>query len=344
VALVAAGGADARALKMMWDAGPDHRSGELATMRSLHVDVLELAINWADVAAARPGNPTDPGDPAYQWSSATDLLVSQARAQHMRVAIQLVGAPGWANGGRPSVWAPTSPADYADFATAAARHFRGVHLWMIWGEPSGAARFQPLTPQTVFDGRPLTARERIAPHTYARLLDGAYGALKAQSSANLVVGGMSYVVGDIRAVNWVKNLRLPNGRPPRMDLYGHNPFSAREPNLANPPSPQEAVDLSDLARFQLVVDQYLAWPRGRRTIRLFLSELTIPTGPDPEFNFYTTPAVQARWIPRAFEVARAVNAFGLGWIHLYDISGRTEGGLIDAHGRPKPGYAAFRRA
>ena len=45
-------------------------------------------------------------------------------------------------------------------------------------------------------------------------------------------------------------MRLPDGRPPRLDLYGHNPFSIRAPNLANPPSPGQQIDFSDLARLR----------------------------------------------------------------------------------------------
>ena len=51
--------------------------------------------------------------------------------------------------------------------------------------------------------------------------------------------------------------RLPNGRPPRMDLYGHNPFSYRHPSLRNPPSSPDTVDFSDLGRFDKQVARYL---------------------------------------------------------------------------------------
>ena len=113
------------------------------------------------------------------------------------------------------------------------------------------------------------------------------------SARNLVIGGDTYTWGNIPVRLWIENLRLPNGRPPRMDLYGHNPFSYRDPNLANPPSPDGAFDFSDLGRLSRLVNRYLA--RHGHLIKLFLSEWTIPTSPfDDEFNFYVTPAVQAR--------------------------------------------------
>ena len=45
-----------------------------------------------------------------------------------------------------------------------------------------------------------------------------------------------------------------------MDLYGHNPFSFRTPNLANPPLPDGEVDFSDLGRLSQLVNRKLAPP------------------------------------------------------------------------------------
>lgn len=179
------------------------------------------------------------------------------------------------------------------------------------------------------------------------MLDAAYGALKRVRQSNVVIGGNTFSGGDIRPVNWVQNKRLPDGRPPRLDLYGHNPFSLRVPDLRKPPSPEEVVDFSDLARFQKVIDRRLGAPRKRR-IRLFLSEFTVPTGPDREFPFHVTLPTQVRFIDAAFRVAREIHAYGLGWIHLSDDPPRadgvkvSQGGLIDAGGNRKPGFEAFR--
>ena len=86
-----------------------------------------------------------------------------------------VGQPGLGQRWPPAVWAPGDPRDFATFMAAASRRYPQVRHWMIWGEPSKAARFQPLVPSA---GRRLSARQRRGPRTYARLLDAAYGALK----------------------------------------------------------------------------------------------------------------------------------------------------------------------
>lgn len=216
-------------------------------------------------------------------------------------------------------------------------------MWMIWGEPDRQHNFA-LSRRVPGRARRLTAAQARAPHVYARLLDASYGALKSVSERNLVIGGDTYTWGDIPVRLWIENLRLPNGRPPRMDLYGHNPFSYRDPNLSNPPSPAGAYDFSDLRRLSRLVDRNLA--TGNHRIKLFLSEWTIPTSPlDSEFPFYVTPRVQARWIRDAWRIVRSSRfIYALGWIHVYDDPpGRgSSGGLFDYRGRPKPGYYAFK--
>ena len=65
----------------------------------------------------------------------------------------------------PANWAPHNPQDYANFAIAAARRYPSVHLWMIWGEPSRAPDFEPLTPAKPFAKLNVQQRSR---HTATR--------------------------------------------------------------------------------------------------------------------------------------------------------------------------------
>jgi hypothetical protein len=345
-----AGAAPAQALvKGFWGPAQVNGQSQFPIYDDLGVTLYQTAINWGVVAQTRPADARNPGDPAYQWPADIDYAVEQAKAHHMRVLIMLVGSPSWANGGQPSNFAATNPGDFANFARAAARRWPSVHHWMIWGEPTRMPNFMPFEAQPESQrGRGLTSAQKRAPNHYARILDASYGALKAISHKNLVIGGNTYTTGDIPSVRWIQNLKLPNGKVARMDLYGHNPFSYRGPSLSKPQSGPETVDFSDLGRFQKKIDRYLGRPRHKK-IRLFLSEFCVPTDkPDAEFNFHVTRALQATWIRDGFRVARQVHAYGLGWIHLYDDPASTSGavvqsGLIDGTGVKKPGYFAFRR-
>ena len=245
--------------------------------------------------------------------------------------------PGGRTAGVRRQWATVKPRAFAAFATAAARRYPRVHLWMIWGEPTRAGNFEPITP--ALPGHPLDQAQRRAPHIYARLLDAAYGALKHASRKNLVIGGSTYTTGQIDAQQWIENLRLPDGKPPRMDMYAHNPFSTEAPSFSDPSSPFGEVQFSDLPRLAGWIDRYL-----RPGLPLFLSEWTIPTAPDDEFDFYVNAPVAAQWITDALTLARHwKRIYALGWIHVYDNQPASAGGLLYANGTPKPGYFAFAR-
>ena len=349
IALAAPAGASAFQ-KGFWGPTSVNGQSQFPIYRDLGVTLFQTGLSWGSVASRRPANPRNPNDPAYSWPAALDQTIKDAAANRISVLLLVNDTPGWANGGKGGNFAPTRPQDYANFVAAASRKYPTVRNWMIWGEPTRMPNYMPFVAQRKL-GRQLTARQKAAPHRYARMLDAAYGALKSVSRRNIVIGGNTYTTGDIRPVRWVQNLRLPNGKPPRMDVYGHNPFSFRTPSLKNPKSDLEIVDFSDTLRFSRIVDENLGRP-GKRRIPIFLSEFTVPTDkPDAEFNFHVTRAVQAKWIRSGFRLARSLGSrvYGLGWIHLYDDLADTtgqkavvQGGLIDASGQKKPGYFAFK--
>ena len=338
-ASTAAEGLKARALKAMW--GPGIREGVsvFPIYRELGVKIYEDDLRWELIALRRPRQPRNPNDPAYAWPAEVTQSVAEAKRYGIQVALQIIGAPRWANGNQPQQWAPRHVSDYANFAAAAAKRYPSVHMWMIWGEPSRFHNFRPLTPARPYV--PLDAKQQIAPHLYARMLNSAYGALKGVDPANIVIGGMTDSAASISPQQWIENLRLPDGKPPRLDMYGQNPFSIRAPNLANEPSPDEQSDFSDLRRLSKIVDRYLAQP-GNPDPKLFLSEWTVPTAPDLDFNFYVEQRIQASWITDAFHVVEQLpDVYALGWIPLYDILPQSAGGLIEEDGEKKLGFYAW---
>jgi hypothetical protein len=322
--------------KAIW--GEVYRDGvnQFPIYKQLGVSIYEASLNWNVIAPTRPADSTNPSDPAYQWPPAIQQAVDQARRFHMRVLLQLVSSPRWANGGHSLDWVPNFR-DFANFAIAASRKYPSVHLWMIWGEPTRAGVFSPLYPAK--PNTRLNRKQQIAPHNYARLDDAAYGALKRVSRRNLVIGGSTYTTGAIDTEQWIDNLKLPNGRPPRMDMYSQNPFTFSAPSLSGQPSPDGTVQFQDLPRLAGWVDHHL-----RRGMPLFFSEWTIPTCPDQEFNAYVDPPVAAHWVSTALRLLRHwKRAYGLGWIHVYDSLPQSCGGLFTSSGVKKPLFNAFAR-
>ena len=348
--LAAAPAADARfsARKGIW--GPERVDGvsQFGLYRKLGAGVYHTRLRWNAVAPARPAAPTDPADPAYRWPAELDDTMALARRAKIRVAIEVAGVPRWANGGQPSNFVPDDPADYGRFMQAAARRYPGVRYWVIWGEPTRRPNFMPL-PQTRPD-EPLTASQAEAVVRYARILDSAYGNIKTANPRALVVGGNSFTVGDIGPRNWIQYMRLPNGRRPRMDLYGHNPFSARRPDLSKPLIREGLADFSDLDELARLVDHNLGRRPGGGKIKLFLGEYGIPTDhPSWTFNYWVSRRTQASWLRDALRIVRRWKRIeALVYFRIDDEKPRPQGdemrlGLIDAKGRRKPAFRVFQK-
>ena len=336
--------ASAGSAKAIW--GPVEMpdgSSAFRVYKDLGVRVFQAQLNWNQVAPSRPARPTDPGDPAYRWPAAVNAAVRAGRRYGIRVGLMVKGAPPWANGGRDPRWAPDN-GDYARFLTAASRRYRPVRHWMVWGEVNRAAVFQPLPPNS-----------RVGPRRYATLLRAAYGALKRSSAKNIVIGGMTFSFGPVRPRNFLRWMRLPSGKPPPLDLYGHNPFARRFPNLRHNGyrGYPGARDISDVDAFAKEIrDTYR--PRYRafrsRGPGLWLSEFTVSSDrPNRDFDFHVSRARQAQWVTAAYGIARRVKSVaGLGWVNLIDDPVTTPGGitygLMTHEGRRKPAYYAYRRA
>jgi hypothetical protein len=327
--------------KAIWGPAKVHGKSQFPIYHDLGVGIYQWRLYWNLVAPTRPAHPTDPADPAYRWPHELRYAIREAKRYGIRVAVQVMFAPPWANRNRPPQWA-AKPEDFADFVTAAARRYRSVRHWMIWGEPSRQANFMPLIPN----------RQR-GPRLYSRILDASYGALKRVRRTNIVIGGNTFTSGDVRPLDFIRWMRLPDGRPPRLDLYGHNPFSVRRPALRGPALGRGYADFGDLDVLARSVDRHFGRRNGRR-VKLFLSEFTVPTDySNNGFNFWVSRSTQADWVGAALRIARRWDRiYSLGWLSLYDQPpngpGGTRGdevnwGLLDWLGKRKPAYASYKR-
>ncbi|MGH2956032.1 MAG: hypothetical protein ACRDL6_03460 [Solirubrobacterales bacterium] len=328
--------------KSVW--GPIKHEGRsmFPTYHDLGAGIYQTQAHWNQIAfQGRPAEPRNPDDPAYSWPSYLDYAVTEAEKHGIKVMIQIIGSPRWANGGRHWSWTPHQPSDFADFATAIAKKYPSVRLWMIWGEPNRRPNFKPLKPARRTAKTRLTKRQARAPRIYAQLLDTAYAALKDLDPANLVIGGNTYTAagpGAIYTYQWLRYLRLPDGSRPRMDMYGHNPFTFRKPRFSKRPSRKGAVGFGDLHRLARRLDRVFP----DQDLPLFLSEWGVPIGfKDKDLLFSLKPREGKRWIKAAFRIARRWDRiYTLGWVHPVDTRSNSQG-LLDADGNVKPGYDAF---
>jgi hypothetical protein len=201
-------------------------------------------------------------------------------------------------------------------------------------------------------GIDLTRAQSRGPEHYASILDASYVALKDVDPSNIVIGGNTFSGGDIRPLAYIKALKLPDGKPPRMDMYGQNPFGYRRPDLSmGLLEPKSGIaDFSDLDVVAQYVDRYLSRAgRNKGKLPLFLSEYFLPTDhPNWEFNYWVTRKVAASWLTSALKITRSWNrVYTLGWFALEDDKPDGKGtevnrGLITHGGAKKPAYFAFK--
>ena len=336
--------------KAIW--GPPRVDGvsQFPIYKDLGVTIFQIQVQWNSVARrGRPADPRNPDDPVYRWQDDVDFAVEEAQRHGIDVLILIQGAPEWANGDTQWMTPPRQPQDYADFAAATARRYPSVRYWMIWGEASKNLRI----PGTTFDKPERVQLARI----YADMVDRSYVALKEVSSRNLVIGGNTYTSNRISVPSapvpvyeWMRTLRLPNGKPPRMDMWGHNPFTGRVPTPRRAPRSDARGDVADLPRFLRKLRRHVARPL-RRPLPVFISEFCLPSGPNNLFPLELSLSRQADWLRRAFAVARGSRyIYSMGWWTLRDdptAVGQARAqrcGLIDATGESKPAFNVFKRA
>jgi hypothetical protein len=336
-ALAVAGPARAAAVpKLIW--GPvvlPNGNSAFPIYHRLGVNVFQVDLNWAQTAPARPADPRSATDPAYQWPAQLDQAVSQARRYGIAICLLVQGTPAWANGGRSSAWAPDRPSDYADFLTAAAHRYPSVRRWMIWGEPNRDGNFLPMP-----------AHSKTGPRRYALLLNAAFHALKGVSKANKVIGGDTWSFGTVEPADFVNWMRLPNGKPPPLDYYGHNPFSIRFPDLKQGPYYPGGRDINDIDTLHAQLKQIY-----HHSVKLWLSEFTVSSDHiNRAFNFSVSRRQQAKWLTAAYRLVNSVSyVAGLGWFNLIDEpplphDQNLTNGLLTYTLAPKPAFYAYQHA
>jgi hypothetical protein len=313
--------------------------GELHT---LGVRVWSSGLSWAATAPRRPRDPRSPTDPAYQWPSGFDRLLGLAIAKGIEPVLYVNGFPSWANGGRSANWTPRDPRDYADFMAAAVQRYPQVRRWIVFSEPGNWINF-----------RPQGGRGRVAPRLYARLLDAAYGAMHAARPDVVVIGGNLHNSGlnnytSTAPDTFLRNLVLPNGRRPRLDMFGVNPYTERPLSIALRHLPSR-LDFDDLDWLHRRLNQL--WPR--RHLKIFIGEFGWNTEHEAEgWLYHVSRPQQAVRLRIAYRLAAKLGYVDtMCWFLLYDQLPYHPGsvwlnwtsGLRTADGLRKPAWWTFRR-
>lgn len=152
------------------DYSDEDRLAVLDRLAAAGVEWVRIDIGWS------PFEESCDGCIARWYTDRVDFSVDAALERGLKVLGTLWMTPPWANGTSDYRVPPDDPAEYAEFATWAAEHFRGrISAWEVWNEPN------------------LGSFWRGSVGEYVRLLKAAYPAFKAgDPDAAVVLGGPSH--------------------------------------------------------------------------------------------------------------------------------------------------------
>ena len=327
--------------------------------KRLRVQVLRIDLYWGGksgtprrfgVARAKPENPTDPSDPAYDWSL-YDRTVNYAAQYGVKMLFTIYGTPPWANGNKGPNSAPTNFKALQDFAYAAATRYAGdfpaadgrplpaVRYWTAWNEPNQP--FQ-LTPQFKKVGGVYRMQ---APIDYAKICNAVYtGVHSTLLSSEKVACGVTSPGGNncarckratISPIAFLRAAKKAGMR--RFDAYAHHPYprTARETPTTRPP--KNAVTLANIGDLTKEVKRLYG------TKPLWITEYAYQTNP-PDRTLGVSWAKQAAYLKQSYAIARKNPRIQMMlWFLLRDerFLGGWQSGLMTSSGRVKPAFNAF---
>jgi Glycosyl hydrolase catalytic core len=349
-------------------------SAAFATLETLHAQVVRVNLYWGGtkwaVANQRPANPTDPGDPAYDWTL-YDRLVRYAADRGIHVVFSILFTPAWANDGRGRNVAPRYANDLRHFAYAAAVRYSGfwsppeaqqdaalgdpaaplpaVTMWTAWNEPNNPIWLAPQYKRVNNAWRIESA------YQYARICNAVYEGVHAV----LISPERGAVPGEQVACGLIgpRGNDAPRSARPQpdqiafmvaakryglrtFDVWAHHPYPLSGTDLPTyVPRPQEhAVVLGNIGTLLTKLTQ-LWGPK-----HLWITEYGYQTNPPNRTAFGVSWRKQATYMRQAFAMARANSRIDMMlWFLVRDDSSRSgwQSGVETASGALKPSFGVF---
>jgi hypothetical protein len=296
--------------------GPGRLGERLDTLDRLGVDVVRFTLQWNEV---------EPAQGRFRWQR-SDQVLRGLQTRGIQPVVTLVGAPGWANGGRSPRFAPPSGKEFAAFATEAALRYPFVRYWAIWNEPNLRRWLEPTLPGTYV----------------RRLLNPAYAAIHRVNRRARVAGGVTGPrgnVGGVSPVDWLRGMARAGAR---LDAYAHHPHpGGRSETPSSGGCFGARCKTITLANLSLLVREVRRVWGGRK--RIWLTEWGYQTNPPDRF-LGVPPRLQAQYIGEAARRAYRSRQVDMLIQFLYQDEPQQErfqSGLLTAAGRPKPALSAF---
>jgi hypothetical protein len=325
--------------------------------------IERLRIDWGNVAPTRPADPTNPDDPAYNWS-AFDTEVGLAVAAGQEPIADIIDAPSWAlSDGSTYPTTYPDPTQFADFAYAAAQRYDGapghqpwITYWEIFNEPNLGLYLEPQfvngQPESAVWYRDVVNQSAVlikSVHPDNFVIAGSTAPYYDSTASTVAVNSAWGPLGFMRAVLCLtpQLTSTSPGCQVKFDAWSHHPYTEGGPTHTT--SLPDDVALGDLPRMKQVLDA--AWALGHIQTNGPAPELWVT-----EFSWNSNPpdpggvpmSLLERWIPEAMYEMWSDGVSVLTWFQLVDMSPLIfQTGLYTttaalAADQPKPIFEAFR--
>jgi hypothetical protein len=356
----------ATGLSGLYDFGP----AAMQQTRTTGVRFVRVVISWRTVAPKnRPENwnPSDPAEPAYDWSSTDERVRSVAAAGFTPLAL-VTEAPPWAEQCRietSSAVCDPEVGAFASFAHAAAERYSGhfgglprIGYWEPVNEPNLSLFFAPQ-----FDG----SGTLVSPGLYRALLNAFYAAVKGVDGSNLVFGGglgpiavPRYTIGPMQFTRQL--LCMTGTKKPRpakgsceggvhFDIFDIHPYTTGGPTHKGRVNDVEMGDLGKLQTLLRAAKRAGRIVGASRQVPLWITEFSWDTNPPDPGGL--PMKIECRWIPEAMYLAWKAGVSAFFWYSLFDEpagssfsetlqSGLYFNGATVASNSPKPILYAYR--
>jgi hypothetical protein len=345
------------------------------TLKSLKTQVIRVNLYWGGtkwaVAAKKPSDATDPGDPSYDWAI-YDRLVRYATQNDIQVVFSILFTPGWANGGKARNAAPTNFQALHDFAYAAAERYSGyytpptwqqdptnpttaqplpkVGMWTAWNEPNNPIW---LAPQYKRVGK--TWRVESA-FQYAKICNAIYNGVhdvlispeKGKIPGEKVACGVTGPKGNDAPASTRPSVdpltfltQAHKYGMKKFDVYAHHPYadigSKEPPSYVPKGKASRRIQLGNINTLLKLVSKYY----GAK--HLWITEYGYQTNP-PDKLFGVSYASQAKYLTQAYALARKNRRIDMMlWFLVRDepALGGWQSGFETTTGKKKPAWGAF---
>ena len=305
--------------------------------------VTRFDIFWADVAPTRPENPTDPNDPAYDFSR-YDMVMTGLADNGITPIVSVYNTPDWAANGL-TVEGPINPgapdpAVFAAFMEAVATRYSGEfvgpdgnvlpearHL-EIWNEPNLSAYFAPQSEDGV----------QVSLDNYAGLVKAAFPAIVRANPDAMVIAGVGGPRGlttetGTGALDWLRGLQQ---RDIPLHAYSQHIYPLAAPTMPTQAFPSwSSIDLllEELDRFEPGLPLFITEAGYTTSVTEYRDEAATVTEDE-----------QAQYLTQIFELPQVNNPRlqSVVWFNLQDNSG-WPAGLLREDLSPKPSLSSFQR-